>query len=158
VIYGAARRRLLTTLCYAVIDTRRGVLSMASAGHLYPYRVAADGHLDVLESTAYPLGVRETLSLETREVVLEPGDCLFFASDGLVEFRRLGGEEPFGFERLERSLARAGGRGAAALRDAVLHDLERFIGSGTRVDLESCAREDDLTILVVQLEDVGQDQ
>ncbi len=41
-VYQTARKRLLTTLCYAVLDPRRLELLYASAGHLHPYRIARD--------------------------------------------------------------------------------------------------------------------
>jgi sigma-B regulation protein RsbU (phosphoserine phosphatase) len=151
VVCRSAGQRLLTTLCYALLEPARRRLHFACAGHLYPYRISVDGTVMALESTAYPLGVREQLSLEPRTVELDPGDALLFASDGLVEWRRLGGEEPYGFDRLERALRQAANRGAVGLRDAVLADLERFLGSGERVVLERLAREDDLTVLVVKL-------
>ncbi|HVS14691.1 MAG TPA: PP2C family protein-serine/threonine phosphatase [Thermoanaerobaculia bacterium] len=149
VIHESAQRRLLTTLCYAVLDPASGRLQMASAGHVYPYRVSVDGGVEVLESTAYPLGVRPRLEVSPRDVQLAPGDCLFFTSDGLVETRRLGGDEPFGFDRLERSLQRHAGHGARRLCDGVLGDLERFAGSGAELAPELVWRDDDLTVLVL---------
>lgn len=151
VVFASAGKRSITTLCYALFEPGSRTLDLASAGHLYPYRVAFDGTLEVFESTAYPLGVREHLSIEARSFTLETGDSVLFASDGLVEWRRLGGEEPFGFDRLERALRAAAGRDAPGLRDTLLGDLERFVGSGQRVDLEALPRDDDLTLLVVRL-------
>ncbi|HVS63737.1 MAG TPA: PP2C family protein-serine/threonine phosphatase [Thermoanaerobaculia bacterium] len=149
VIYESAQRRLLTTLCYAVLEPTSGWLEFASAGHVYPYRLSAGGQTEALESIAYPLGVRRDLQVTPRRVRLELGDCLFFTSDGLIETRRLGGEEPFGFERLERSLERHAGVGAQRLLEGVLLDLERFVGSGIDLDPELAWRDDDLTVLVL---------
>jgi hypothetical protein len=143
--------RLLTTFCYVVLDPRDRRARFACAGHLWPYRVSRSGAVLALQSTAYPLGVRARLDLEVREEVLAPGDALVLASDGLVEARRLGGEEPFGYERMEASLARHAGDGGDALLRGLLADLELFLGGGRTVDLESAPREDDLTVLVVTL-------
>jgi len=149
VIYQSAERRLLTTLCYAVLEPESGWLEYASAGHVFPYRVSAGGEIVALESIAYPLGVRRELEVTPRRVRLEDRDCVFFTSDGLIETRRLGGEEPFGFERLERSLERNAGGGARRLLEGVLLDLERFVGSGLDLDPELAWRDDDLTVLVL---------
>jgi serine phosphatase RsbU (regulator of sigma subunit) len=149
VIHESAQRRLLTTLCYALLDPATGRVELASAGHVYPHRVSADGGVEVLESIAYPLGVRARLEVSPRTVQLAPGDYLFFTSDGLVETRRLGGDEPFGFDRLERSLQRHAGHGARRLCDGVLDELERFAGSGAELDPELAWRDDDLTVLVL---------
>ena len=142
-IYQSARKRLLTTLCYALLDPRSRELFYASAGHLFPYRVSTEGAVHALESVSYPLGVRGELKVRVRSERLEAGDMLFLFSDGVIESRPEGSDEPFGFERLEASLARHADGGAVGLRDGVLEDLERFVGN---VPLE-----DDLTVLVLQV-------
>jgi hypothetical protein len=142
-IYQTARKRLLATLCYALLDPRRLELLYASAGHLYPYRVTAGGKVEPLESVAYPLGVRGEINILPKEVRLAPGDTLFLLSDGVVEARAEGSEEMFGFERLEASLTRYAGRSVEELRDGVLADVARFTGHAPR--------EDDQTILVLRL-------
>jgi hypothetical protein len=142
-VFQTARKRLLATLCYAVLDPRRRELTYASAGHLYPYVVTADGRVHALESTSYPLGVRGRLQIEERTARLGPGDTVFLCSDGLVEAHPGGAEEPFGFERLEASLQRHHGKDVESLRDAVLADVQRH----TR----NAQREDDQTVLVLRI-------
>lgn len=142
-VYQTARKRLLTTLSYALLDPKRRELRFGSAGHLFPYRIGAGGHVQPLESVAYPLGVRNPLAVRVEVLPLEAGDTLFFYSDGVVEARREGSEELYGFDRLEDSLRRHASGGPTALRDGVLADLEKF----TR----GAPREDDQTILAVRL-------
>ena len=142
-IFQTARKRLLATLCYALIDPRRRELLYASAGHLFPYRISTAGKVESLESVAYPLGVRGELRVEPQLVELEPGDTLFLFSDGLVEARPENSDQLFGFDRLEQSLARHAQRGPEGLRDGVLADVERHTGN--------VPREDDQTILVLRL-------
>lgn len=142
-VYQTARKRLLATLCYALIDPRRLEMVYASAGHLHPYRISATGRVESLESIAYPLGVRGQLMVDPRTAKLSPGDTLFLFSDGVVEARREGSDEMFGFERLEESLARHAGRGPEGLRDGILDDVARFTGHAPR--------EDDQTIVVLRL-------
>jgi serine phosphatase RsbU (regulator of sigma subunit) len=142
-VHQTARKRLLATLCYMVLDPRRREMVWASAGHLFPYRVTPAGKVEVLESVAYPLGVRGYLQVEPRTKGLEPGDTLFLCSDGVVEARSERLDEPFGFERLEQSLARHVHRGVEGLRDGILDDVTRFTGQ--------IPREDDQTILVLRL-------
>jgi serine phosphatase RsbU (regulator of sigma subunit) len=142
-VHQTARKRLLATLCYLVLDPRRREMIWASAGHLFPYRVTPAGKVEALESVAYPLGVRSYLQVEPRSKALEPGDTLFLFSDGVVEARSERFDEPFGFERLEQSLTRNAHRGVEGLRDGVLEDMTRFTGQ--------IPREDDQTILVLRL-------
>jgi hypothetical protein len=142
-VYQTARKRLLATFCYALLDPVRRELLYASAGHLYPYRITATGKVEALESTGYPLGVRRTLEVEPRLARLDGGDALFLFSDGLVEARAEGSDDLFGFERLEESLGRHAGGSVERLRDGVLADVVAFTG-GTE-------REDDVTVVVLRL-------
>ncbi|HXO42981.1 MAG TPA: PP2C family protein-serine/threonine phosphatase [Thermoanaerobaculia bacterium] len=142
-VYQTARKRLLTTFCYALLDPVRRELLYASAGHLYPYRITAAGRVEALESTGYPLGVRRTLEVEPRLARLGAGDALFLFSDGLVEARAEGSDDLFGFERLEESLGRHAGGSVESLRDGVLADVVAF----TR----GMEREDDVTVVVLRL-------
>jgi hypothetical protein len=141
-VYQTARKRLLTTLCYVLLDPKSRELLYASAGHLFPYVVSPQGGVHALESVAYPLGVRGELAVLPRSACLDAGDILFLFSDGLVEARTEHGDE-FGFERLERSLARHAGEAVEAVRDGVLADIQRFTGHHPR--------EDDQTILVLKV-------
>jgi sigma-B regulation protein RsbU (phosphoserine phosphatase) len=142
-VYQSARKRLLTTLCYALIDPRRREMTFASAGHLFPYRISGGSTVEALESISYPLGVRDRLAVRERGARLEAGDLLFMFSDGVVEARPENSDEEFGFERLESSLAAHAGAGVDGLLDGVLADLERFTGGAPR--------EDDLTVLVLEI-------
>ena len=142
-VYQTARKRLLATFCYALLDPVRRELLYASAGHLYPYRVTGAGKVEALESTGYPLGVRRAIEVEPRLARLEAGDALFMFSDGLVEARAEGSDDLFGFERLEESLGRHAGGSVERLRDGVLADVVAFVGSDRR--------EDDMTVLVLRL-------
>lgn len=138
-----AHKRLLTTLCYAVLDPRRSELAYGSAGHIGPYHVDVEGRVTALEAASYPLGVRDPGSFPVRTVQLAPGDRLFLFSDGVVEACREGDGEPFGFDRLEQSLERHAAEGPEGLRDGVLADVARFMGP--------CPRQDDQTLLVLRL-------
>ena len=142
-VHQTARKRLLATLCYLLLDPQRRELVYASAGHLFPYRVTPGGKVQALESIAYPLGVRNYLTVEPKTAFLDPGDTLFLFSDGLVEAKSSRSDEMYGFERLEESLARHAEHGVEALRDGVLADLGRFTGNQPR--------EDDQTLLVLRL-------
>jgi len=142
-VYQTARKRLLATFCYALLDPVRRELLYASAGHLYPYRITAAGKVEALESTGYPLGVRRSLEVEPRLARLDAGDALFLFSDGLVEARAEGSDDLFGFERLEESLGRHAGGSVEALRDGVLADVGAFT--------KGMEREDDVTVVVLRL-------
>jgi len=142
-VYQSARKRLLTTLTYAVLDPQRRRLEYASAGHVFPYRVSRDGRVYELEASSYPLGVRADAQPPLHAELLEAGDSLVLLSDGVVEAHPEGDEEPFGFQRLSESLSRHVGGGPQALLRGVLADLELF----TR----RAPREDDVTVVALRL-------
>lgn len=142
-VYQSARRRLLATLCYALLDPARRELLFASAGHLYPHVVGADGRVRELASTAYPLGVRPEIEIGVTKERLEPGDTLVLLSDGVVEAHAEGSAELYGFERLAESLARHAGKSVDQIRDGILADVARFTGPAPR--------EDDQTLLVLRI-------
>jgi hypothetical protein len=142
-VFQTARKRLLATLCYALLDPKKRELVYASAGHLFPYRISVAGEVEALESVAYPLGVRGKLVVEPRTAQLAAGDTLFLFSDGIIEARPEDSTEVFGFDRLEQSLSVHARLGVEWLRDAVLADVARFTGPAPR--------EDDQTIVVLRL-------
>jgi hypothetical protein len=142
-VFQSARKRLLATLCYALLDPRRRELFYASAGHLFPYRVSAAGKVHALESVSYPLGVRRELPVRVRAERLDPGDTLILFSDGVIEARREGSDDLYGFARLEAALARLAGGSPEAVRDGILAELQAFTAEAPR--------EDDVTLLVLRV-------
>src|SRR5207247_8096496 len=71
------------------------------------------------------LGMLDATEYQEREIVIEPGDCLIFYTDGLVEARDLRGEE-FGFERLKEVLEKNCQLEARKLIERVFAQIEKF--------------------------------
>jgi len=142
-VFQSARRRLLTTLTYALLDPARRELVYASAGHVFPYRITKTGRVIELEGGSYPLGVRLAAQPTVRRERLEEGDFVVLLSDGVPEGHREDSDEPFGFVRLAESLGRHAGGSPEALVRGVLSDLESF----TR----RAPREDDVTMVALRL-------
>jgi GNAT superfamily N-acetyltransferase len=65
-----------------------GRLRYCNAGHPPPLLLRADGSAEALRGSGLPLGVEDEGRHEEREVVMELGDVLFAATDGLLETRR----------------------------------------------------------------------
>jgi phosphoserine phosphatase RsbU/P len=64
-------------------DSRLHVL-LASAGHPWPVLVRPDGRTQILPGGGLPLGIFPDAEPAAQEIGLDPGDLLFFFSDGLI--------------------------------------------------------------------------
>ncbi|HEY2472904.1 MAG TPA: PP2C family protein-serine/threonine phosphatase [Terracidiphilus sp.] len=115
VLIGAARRRegdspsallehlnlVLSDMCIGGFATCLcaelsvdGVLTVANAGHLAPYRKGEEVHIE----SGLPLGIAAGADYAETQFRLEPGDRLTFLSDGVVEAQSAD-RELYGFER-----------------------------------------------------------
>lgn len=140
-ILATARQTLLMTCLVMVIDSDAGTLTMANAGHNFPYiiRRRSDQPLMIQDVSGYPLGFEENCSYREFSCPFQPGDTLFLYSDGIVECVDPDGKE-FGYERLEKVLTRAGDCSPLELRALLRRSAELFNGSASF--------EDDVTLLV----------
>lgn len=89
-----ASTEMSLSLCYVVIDTRRGELRFANAGHPHAFRLGADGHCERLPAVAPPIGFGES-AIEECVMSWRVGDRLVLFTDGVVDAldsaeRRLG--------------------------------------------------------------------
>lgn len=76
---------MFVTATYCVLDTRRGELTIASAGHPPTLIVRASGETCWLERTGPALGLYSSAHFEERRLSLDPGDRLLLYTDGLLE-------------------------------------------------------------------------
>lgn len=120
----------LTTCVYCVYDPVLRRCTIASAGHLPPILLGADGKAEVLSPPRCPpIGLGRT-PFETMEIAAEDGSMLVLYTDGLVEER--GQDIGLSVESLRRRLAN--GASIEALSDDVL----------------SAERTDDVTVLAIR--------
>ena len=143
-VYQSARQRLITTLCYALLDPThpRDDLRQRRPPLSLPARRERAGPR-ALPSTAYPLGVRPRLEVTVSRQQLAAGDTMVLISDGIIEARREGSTDLYGFDRLEQRLAALVGCSPEQVRDGILEDVDRFVGPSPR--------EDDQTVLVLRV-------
>jgi serine phosphatase RsbU (regulator of sigma subunit) len=130
----------LITLFYAELDMPAGTLRYVNAGHNPPYRLAADGGTERLTATGMALGIVPSAEFEAREARLEPGDRVFFYTDGVTEAESPG-DVDYGELRLEAYLAAGRGASDEELIDGVRADVMSFCGSAPP--------RDDMTLMVV---------
>ena len=92
-------------ICFAMgeLDLTTHVLRVSNSGLPYPYHYrAASGDIVELVLSAHPLGIVSDTRFEALQVQLEPGDCVMFCSDGIIEAAAANGEL-YGFERTARA-------------------------------------------------------
>ena len=78
------------TATYAVLDTREGVVWVASAGHLPPVVVSATGEAEVRQvAPGPPIGAIGYAHLTEHRLPLAAGETLLLYTDGLVERPRV---------------------------------------------------------------------
>lgn len=83
--------------CCAARITQDGMVTIANAGHLSPYRNGTE----VAVEAGLPLGIVPGAEYDEIQFLLGPDESLTFLSDGVVEARNASGEL-FGFERTLR--------------------------------------------------------
>ncbi|MBV8519452.1 MAG: SpoIIE family protein phosphatase [Acidobacteria bacterium] len=149
IVQKTAPKRMLMTFFFGVLDPHAQTLRFSSAGHLDPYVYrAATAKTEALSSWGFPLGVRRREAFREHRVEFAPGDRLVLYSDGLIEAIDDDGE-PFGFERFEETIVKAGRASADEMKKALLTAVRKF----TR----NRPPEDDQTLVVVAFEELAAD-
>lgn len=137
----SAQQRMMMSCCAALFDRAAGVVSIAGAGHPFPY-LLRDGALTPLAVHGQPFGADPHASYEETELPLRSNDLFVFFTDGLVE-RESPASEQFSDRRLRAACQRASLLGSAAVRDAVVQALIDFAGPAPAGD--------DITLVVASV-------
>jgi sigma-B regulation protein RsbU (phosphoserine phosphatase) len=136
----ASQSDLYHTVIYGTLDVPSRRLRLARAGHPEPIRTR-DGRAEVLEIPgSLPAGMCAGTVYPETEVPLQPGDRLYFFSDGLLEAVDEEGT-PFGEERLAEAL---GAVHALPLDQAI----RQALATVRNVDPEGVR--DDVTLLALE--------
>lgn len=135
--------RTFVTMAYLQLLLAERRVLYTNAGHVYPYRITPAGAVSALVNPARPLGLGLPVRFRTVEAPLEAGDLWVLLSDGIVEATRAGGDDEFGFPRLEAALRGTAGGTAVAARDRVLSAWRDFTGGDEPVD--------DRTLIVLRI-------
>ena len=137
-----SRRRMFVTVSVVLVDRKRMIATIASAGHPPVIFRRHDGFVETIDLYAPPLGVKLPVSIPQRTLNITPGDMFVLHSDGIYETRSRAGDD-YGLDRLTDVVRGEGGGSAEGLRDAILRDVARFRGSTEAAD--------DVTIVVARV-------
>jgi sigma-B regulation protein RsbU (phosphoserine phosphatase) len=130
------------TFFHAEVDPDEDRLRYCNAGHNPPLLVQPGAEPQMLEATGTVLGIMD-YPYEQTEVPFAPGAFLVAYSDGVTEARNPDGEE-YEEKRLLDLLGQARDLSPEELRDAVLTDVEEFVGGPPS--------HDDVTVVVIKRE------
>jgi len=128
------RSGMFVTLFYAVLNWRTGSLLYANAGHNPPilWR-GTESRADILTAKGIALGVIGQISLEERQITVDPGDVLVLYTDGVTEPINEQ-EEEFGEERLIQAIASAATKACPELVKAIHAAVSDFAGDRPQFD------------------------
>jgi serine phosphatase RsbU (regulator of sigma subunit) len=121
----------IATVVIAAVDSRAGVVRIASAGH-HPVFVATGGHVVVVPATCPPLGVFVPRPQE-HEFAFGSDSAVLLASDGLVD-QCDPGEAPFGMERLAAAFAEVAAADPANAVASVLGEVQAHAAQAPQDD------------------------
>jgi serine phosphatase RsbU (regulator of sigma subunit) len=140
-LYESVRPGSFVTAVYGVLDSKNHVFTFANCGHCLPILLRADDRIEYLREGGPLLGVAPKAEYEERPVYINPGDVLFFYTDGVNEVFDLDNEE-LGLDRLIETIRNNRERSSKEILDAV-HEAVREFASPQHVF-------DDLTMIVIK--------
>lgn len=129
---------MFVTCLYAMIDTEKGEVEFANAGHNLPYVRCGDGVRE-LRATGMPLGLMSEMPYEEGTYTIGRGEVMVLTSDGITEAHNPEGEM-YGFSRLMGQI------GAKTMKEDVVSELIGDLESFRGTDHD---QEDDITLVVV---------
>ena len=140
------REDMFVSMIYFVLKLGGSQITLARAGHPEPFLWRSrTSQVERIISPGLGVGIDDGDVFErvTKDctVTMETGDCLLLFTDGVNEALDAEGEE-YSEERIHRVLAEAAPRGAHAVLDYVMEDLNAFT--------EGKASHDDVTLIVLQ--------
>ncbi|MGH9940937.1 MAG: PP2C family protein-serine/threonine phosphatase [Pyrinomonadaceae bacterium] len=146
-LHEVCRRKVFVTLILGVLDPATRTLTYARAGHNPAiWASSSDRTLKLLSAPGLGLGLvggkMFDRTLRPEELKLGSGDTVVFYSDGIPEAMNAAGEE-FGVERLLAVVERGDGMGANEMRDAILQEVDAFVGD--------TPPHDDVTVVVIRV-------
>jgi sigma-B regulation protein RsbU (phosphoserine phosphatase) len=137
---------MFISMAYSILDATTGRLTLSRAGHepALHFHKETD-RVEMLRSPGLALGIDSGAVFERvtrdQEVLLKPGDCILFYTDGVKEALDHH-EEEFGVERMCEVFRLAAPLGAEAVLARMQEELKKFTGDGPQMD--------DITLVVVE--------
>jgi PAS domain S-box-containing protein len=134
------RTRQYFTLVYGVFDPAHGRFSYVIAGHPAPIVLPRLGPAVPLQGGGLPIGMIEHATFDDEAVTLQPGDRLYFYTDGVIEALNES-EQEFGHARLMTEIERLRGHPLRQGLDVIAEIIIGWSGSHLADDVSLLAIE-----------------
>ncbi|HOX28849.1 MAG TPA: SpoIIE family protein phosphatase [bacterium] len=142
-----SQHSIYLTCFFLTIDSKTMTLSYSCAGHTPPLLFRPDtGEILNLEAEGFGLGMFGNVSYEEKTMKVKPGDKIILYTDGVTDCRNQQGEM-FGHERLVELVNTNPDANSYRLTHFIVEELEDFAGKA--------ARQDDLTLLIIEIKEPG---
>jgi sigma-B regulation protein RsbU (phosphoserine phosphatase) len=145
ILYERQLEEYYCTLCYALFDVKRRIVTIANSGLPYPVRCSNDLVTQV-EIAGVPLGLFAGSTYDEVTFDLVPGDVYVFCSDGVYDANDSRGRE-FGTERLLEVVTEMRLRPSREIVDAIFFAVQDFRGD--------TAPNDDMTAVAIRITNEG---
>lgn len=124
ILYQRQLEEYYCTLCYAIFDMKRRIVTLANSGLPYPIRASAES-VSQIELPGVPLGAFQGSTYDELSFGLHAGDLFVFCSDGVFEAFNPQGDE-FGAARLIEVVEQSRELPPPRVLAAVFGAVERF--------------------------------
>ena len=136
------------TLCYAMFEFKKQVVTFANSGLPFPVRFA-NGKAEQIDMPGVPLGSFGGSTYDDFQFPLSAGDIYVLCSDGIFEAFNESGQE-FGAQRVIDVIERTHMRPSKEIVQELFGAVQRFCGDAPQSD--------DSTVVVVKINQLGQAQ
>ena len=141
----SSRLFMFATAFCGIIDTDKGELVCANAGHSFPFLYNA--HQQTYQAignrnTGNGLGIWRDSVYETAQYPFDALSKIFLYTDGVYEAKNLQGEE-FTVDRLQKLVCAYGEKSASGLITGVSEVIDSFV--------DNCPKDDDLTLIAIEV-------
>jgi sigma-B regulation protein RsbU (phosphoserine phosphatase) len=135
VIYNAATVDKYITAVFSILDLRKNELQTVNAGHNPTYILRRDKRVEMMTTGGIPLGMMQMpFPYQSSKWLLNPGDSVFFYTDGVTEAMNEREEQYDDIRPLKNFLTSANHKAAKNFIEALISDLNEFTGATPQSD------------------------
>lgn len=129
---------MFVTVFYGVLDIRSGAFEYCNGGHNPPYLISNDGKVKQLDNIGgLLLGAMKGVEYESNVITIQPGESLFFYTDGVTEaFNNM--DEEYKDSRLVEFLFNKNSLNVNDLVEQVFEDVKTFSDGAEQSDDITC--------------------